>query len=48
MGMLRTRGPARIYKRVVQRLLNVVNNPLFEVGCIISEHPDPGDRLLHD
>jgi hypothetical protein len=45
--MLRTRRPARIYERVVEKLLNVVNNTLLEVGRIVSEYSDPCDRLLH-
>ena len=44
--MLRTRRPARIHERVVEKLLNVVNDTLLEVGCIISEYSDPSDRFL--
>jgi len=35
-GMLWTCRPGRIYERVVENLLNLVNNPLLEVGWIIS------------
>lgn len=45
--MLGTCRPARIHESVVEKLLNVVNNPLFEVLCVISEHSDASNRLLH-
>ena len=44
--MLWTCRPARIYERVVNKLLNVVNNTLLEVGRIIGEYSDPSDRFL--
>jgi len=44
--MLWTRWPARINERVMETLLNVVNNTLLEVGRIITEYSDPSDRFL--
>jgi hypothetical protein len=44
--MLRTRWPTRIHERVMEILLNVVNNTLLEVGWIISEYSNPSDGFL--
>jgi hypothetical protein len=44
--MLWTRWPARICERVVEKLLNVVNDTLREVDWIISEYSDPSDRFF--
>ena len=44
--MLWTRWPARIHERVMETLLNVVNNTLLEVSWIISEYSDPSDCFL--
>src|SRR4051794_16835716 len=45
--MLWTRRPAGVDKGVVQKLLNVVNNLLFEDFRVINEHADTSSRLLH-
>lgn len=45
--MLGARRPARVDKSVMEKLLNVVNNPLFEILWIISEHSNSGNRLLY-
>ena len=48
IGMVGTGRPARIHKGVVEKLLNVVNNLLFEVLWTISEYPDASHCLLDD
>ena len=46
MRVLRTRGPTRIDIGIMEKLLNVVDNPLFEVSRIISEQANPRDRFV--
>jgi hypothetical protein len=48
IGVVGTRWPARIDERVMQILLHVVYDPLFEIRRIVHEHPDAADRLVHD
>jgi len=43
-----TRRPARIDKRVMKTLLNIVHNPLLEIRCVFTEHPEAGSGLRHD
>jgi hypothetical protein len=45
--MLGTCWPARVDKCVVQKLLNVVNDPLLEIRRIVSEHSNAADRFLY-
>ena len=45
--VLGTRRPGRVDKGVMEKLLNVVNNPLFEVFWFISEHSNAGNRLFY-
>lgn len=45
--MRRTGGPARIDKRVMDKLLNLVDNPLFKVLWIGTGHPEASNRLTH-
>ena len=40
--------PARVDKRVMEILLNVVNDPLLEIRRIVREHSDAADRFLDD
>ncbi len=44
--MLRTRGPTRIDEAIMEKLLNVVDDPLFESSPINSEQADPRDRFV--
>jgi len=46
MRVLRTRGPTRIDIGIMEKLLNVVDNPLFEVSRISSEQANPRDRFV--
>lgn len=46
IGMLRTRWPRRVHKRVMEVLLNVVNDPLLEVRRFIAEQTDPCRSLF--
>ena len=44
LGALR---PTRVDEGVMQKLLHVVNNPLFEINWILREHAQAGNRFSH-
>jgi hypothetical protein len=44
--MLGTRRPARIHERVMEILLNIIDNLLFELFRIVTEHAASSNRLL--
>jgi len=46
MRMFGACWPARVDKGVVQPLLDVVNDPLFEFGGVIAEQTDPSNRFF--
>jgi hypothetical protein len=46
--VLGTRWPARVDKRVVETLLDIVHNPLLEIRWIVAEQSEAGSGLRHD
>jgi hypothetical protein len=48
MRMRGAPGPRRVDEGVVQFLLNLVDDPLLEVGCVIAEQANARCDLLDD
>ena len=48
MGPIRTPGPARINERVVDGLLNVIDDALFEIDWVVAEQANAGGSLFGD
>ena len=46
--MVGTCWPARVDERVMEMLLNVVDDPLLEIRRIVREHSDAADRFVDD
>lgn len=47
--MIRVLGacrPTRVDERVMEKLLDVVDDTLFEIAWVIREHPNARNRLL--